>query len=178
MSTPAPAANDIILLYDKYGRELQVSREKWRTEVLPASLRSHWDDPDQLYGGILQALNDGFVAEVADAVARLRALEPQSARAAAAYGFVLLKDGRVDEAQQVLDGHVAAHGREATVLNNLAKVHAQRGDAAAVERTLWESLEADPNQDNSLGWFEALHRERGGSAEAIAALQRVAALPG
>ena len=177
MSTPAPVVNDIIQLYDKYGREVQVSRDKWRTEVLPASLRAHWDDADALYAAILQAMNDGFVAEVEDAIARLRDLEPQSARAAAAHGFVLLKAGSVDAARQVLEGHVTAHGREGTVLNNLAKVHAQRGDAAAVERTLWESLEADPNQENSLGWYEALHRERGGTAEAVAALERVAAMP-
>jgi Flp pilus assembly protein TadD len=178
MSTPAPASGDAVVVFDKYGREFQVTREHWRTEVLPAALRSNWDDPELLYTGVLQALNDGFVAEVADAVTRLRELEPQSARAASAYGFVLMKSGRAEEARQVLEDHVAAHGREATVLNNLAKVYADRGDMDRVERTVWQSLEADPNQENSCGWYEALHRERGGSAAATDALRRIAALPG
>ncbi|HUQ29415.1 MAG TPA: tetratricopeptide repeat protein [Usitatibacter sp.] len=177
MSTPAPI-DDGIVVFDKYGREFQVTREHWRTQVLPAALHSNWDRPEELYGGILQGLNDGFIDEVADAVKRLRELEPDSARAAAAYGFVLLKAGQAEEARGVLEGHLAKHGREATVLNNLAKVYDERGDKDRVERTLWQSLEDDPNQENSCGWFEALHRERGGSAAAADALRRIAALPG
>jgi tetratricopeptide (TPR) repeat protein len=179
MSSPAPvSATDSIIVFDKYGREYQVSREQWRTEVLPAALRSNWDDAESLYGAILQALNDEFVAEVNEAVARLRELEPQSARAAAAYGFVLLRNGKDEEARQVLEGYLAEHGHEATVLNNLAKLYEKRGDADRVERTLWQSLEADPNIENSAGWYEMLHRERGGSALAVEALRRIAALPG
>ena len=177
MSTPAPTGDGIVV-FDKYGREFQVSREHWRTQVLPAALKSNWDEPDALYAGILQGLNDGFIDEVGEAVARLRELEPHSARAAAAQGFVLLKAGRGEEARQVLEEHLAAHGREATVLNNLAKVYAERGDTDRVERTLWQSLEADPNQENSAGWYESLHRERGGAPSALAALQRMAGLPG
>jgi tetratricopeptide (TPR) repeat protein len=175
MSSPAPAP--AIQVFDKYGRELQVPRDKWRDEILPATLRTHWDEGDALYGDILQALHDGFVDEVAAAVARLRELEPESARSATALAFVEMKQGRLDEAQQLLEGYVDRHGPEGVVLNNLAKVHAERGDNDLVERTLWRSLQADPNHENSLGWFEALHRERGGSAAAIDALRRVCALP-
>ena len=39
---PPQAANDSIQVYDKYGREFQVSREHWRNEVLPAALKSNW----------------------------------------------------------------------------------------------------------------------------------------
>ena len=175
MSSPAPEPT--IQVYDKYGREFQLSREKWRTDVLPAMLKSNWDSADGLYAGILQALNDNFVEEVAEAAARLHELEPESARSATALAFVKIRQGDLDEAQRLLEGYVDKHGPEGVVLNNLAKVHAERGDNDRVERTLWRSLQADPNHDNSLGWFEALHRERGGSAEALDALRRVAALP-
>ncbi len=175
MSSPAPEPT--IQVYDKYGREFQVSREHWRKDVLPAALKSNWDSAEALYAGIVQALNDNFVDEVADAVARLAELEPDSARSATALAFVKMRHGNFDEAQRLLEGYIDKHGPEGVVLNNLAKVHAERGDNDRVERTLWRSLEADPNHDNSLGWFEALHRERGGAAASIDAMRRVAALP-
>jgi Flp pilus assembly protein TadD len=166
-----------IEVFDKYGRSYEVSRENWRTEVLPAALRSNWDDAEALYGGILQGLNDGLIDEVAEATGRLRELEPESARSATALAYVKLRKGDLDAAQSILEGYVARHGPEAAVLNNLAKVHAERGDHDLMERTLWRSIEADPNHENSVGWFEALHRERGGAAAAVEALRRVATLP-
>ena len=179
MSTPPPpTANDSIQVFDKYGREFQVSREHWRNEVLPAALKSNWDNADALYGGILQALNDDFFEDVAGAAERLRELEPESARAATVLAFIRLRQKRIDEAQSLLEGYISKHGPEGTVLNNLAKVHAERNEKDMVERTLWRSLEADPNNDNSVGWFESLARERGGSAAATEALKRIAALPG
>lgn len=178
MSTPAPATtNDSIPVYDKYGREFKVSRDQWRTEVLPAALKSNWDNPDALYGGIVQALGDDFVDDVLAAVDRLNELEPDSARAATTLAFVRLRQKRIDEAQQLLEGYLEKHGSDAAVLNNLAKVHAERGDNDAVERALWRSLEIEPNLDNSLGWYVALHRERGGGAAAAEALRRLVALP-
>src|SRR6185295_8152729 len=58
------------------------------------------------------------------------------------------------------------------------KIHAERNRPDLVEDALWRSLECDPNNENSLGWYEALQRERGGSEAAVGALRRVAALPG
>ena len=175
MSSPAPEPT--IQVYDKYGRELQLSREHWRNDILPAVLKSNWDNGDGLYAGILQALNDNFIEEVAGAAARLRELEPDSARSATALAFVKMRQGHLDDAQRLLEEYVEKHGPEGVVLNNLAKVHAERGDNDRAEDALWRSLEVDPNHDNSLGWYEALHRERGGSAGAMDALRRVAALP-
>jgi tetratricopeptide (TPR) repeat protein len=178
MSTPAPAvSNDSIPVYDKYGREFKVSRDQWRTEVLPAALKSNWDDPDALYGGIVQALGDDFVDEALPAVERLVELEPGSARAATTLAFVRMKQKRIDEAHRLLEDYLARHGPDAAVLNNLAKVHAERNDNDQVERTLWRSLELDPNLENSFGWYAALHRERGGANAAAQAIQRVAGLP-
>ena len=177
MSSPAPGTSPGIEVFDKYGRTFQVTRENWRTEVLPAALKSNWDNPDALYGGILQALNDDFIDEVAEAIEHLHEIEPESARSATALAYVKLRRGQLDEAQSLLEGYLATHGPEAAVLNNLAKVHAERGNADLVERTLWRSIEVDPNHDNSVGWYEAVHRERGGSAAVVEALRRIATLP-
>jgi tetratricopeptide (TPR) repeat protein len=166
-----------IEVFDKYGRPFNIPRDQYRSSVLPAALRSNWDNADALYGGVIQALADGFIEEATDAVERLHELEPGSARSITSLAYLRLRQKRLDEAHGLLDGYLSQHGPEATVLNNLAKVHAERNDNEQVERTLWRSLQADPNLDNSLGWYEALHRERGGAAESLEALRRVAALP-
>ena len=166
-----------IEVFDKYGRPFNIPRDQYRSAVLPAALRSNWDNPDALYGGIVQALADDFIEEATEAVERLHKLEPGSARSITSLAYLRLRQKRVDEAHRLLDGYVAEHGPEATVLNNLAKVHAERNDHDQVERTLWRSLQADPNLENSLGWFEALHRERGGAAASVEAMRRVAELP-
>src|SRR5258706_196853 len=138
MSTPAPqTANDSIQVYDKYGREFQVSREHWRNEVLPAALKSNWDDTDALYGAILQALNDNLFEDVAFAAERLLELEPESARSATALAFIRLRQRRIDEAQSLLEGYLSKHGPEGAVLNNLPKGYAERNEKDLVERTLW-----------------------------------------
>ena len=52
---------NLIQVFDAYGRELFISKEQWRTGVLPGTLKSHWQNADQLYGVIFGALNDGFL---------------------------------------------------------------------------------------------------------------------
>ena len=177
MSSPAPIPSDSIKLFDKYGREFEITREQWRTEVLPKNLQSHWNDADALYGDILQAITDGFTAEIGDALAHLAELEPTSARSMTARGFVLLREGRIDDAQRLLEEATAKHPEDVAAWNNLAKVYAERGDDARVQATLWRGLQADPNHENSLGWHEAMARERGGANAAAEALQRVTELP-
>lgn len=177
MSSPAPTTPDTIQLFDKYGREFQVPREQWRTEILPKNIESHWNDADALYGDILQAIQDGFLADISDALKRLADLEPTSARSMTARGFALLQGGRVDDAQRLLEEATAKHPGDPATWNNLAKVYAERGDSARVESTLWRALQADPNQENSLGWYEALARESGGANAAAQALERVTKLP-
>ncbi|MFI4935339.1 MAG: tetratricopeptide repeat protein [Caulobacterales bacterium] len=180
-SSPAergtPPSADMIRVYDKFGRELLMSKTDWRTNVLPGTIRSDWSDPDRLYGVVVSALNDGFFAEVVDAANRLTELEPASPRATCAYGISLLKVGRNEEAERVLASFIENHGEDGSVLTNLAKAYAERGDDDAAGRTLWRALEVDPNQDNGLGWFWALARERGGDVAGVEALRRVADLP-
>jgi tetratricopeptide (TPR) repeat protein len=178
--TPAsPAANpDLIRVFDAYGREMFIAREEWRTSVLPGAIRSSWNDPGQLYGVVVGASEDGCAADVVEAAEHLHAIDPIPARGTCAYGIVLMKIGRLDEAERVFVEHLRRHGEEGVVLTNLAKVHAERNETAKTEETLWRALEADPNQANGVEWYEVMHRERGGDAAGRDALRRVAALPG
>ena len=153
-------------------------REEWRTKLLPDNLANAWGDPDALYSLIAQSLADDFVVDVADAARRLRELEPSGARSAVVLGIVELKLGRLGNAEQTLRAELEATGEDGVVLTNLAKVFAERGDARGAEDVLWRALQADPNQENALGWWMAIHRERGGEVAVNEALGRVAALSG
>ena len=70
---PADPANDpnLIRIYDKSDRQLFVTKETWRTDVLPGTIRSNWDNPSQLYNVIVAALNDGFRADILKATEQI-----------------------------------------------------------------------------------------------------------
>lgn len=175
---PATAQENLITAYDVHGREILITREQWRDNMLTPQLQAQWDDPDALYGLIINALNDDFIAEVEPASARLLAIDPMIERGHVIRAIVLMKLDALDEAEQVLRKAAEAVGETGTILTNLAKVHDMRGDDAAVDATLWQALTLDPNEDNGLGWWLARVREREGDAGHLAALQRAAALPG
>jgi tetratricopeptide (TPR) repeat protein len=173
---PAADANKI-RVYDEFGRELFIAREEWRARVLPGNLKKSWNDPDQLYSIVLSALNDGFLDDVCAAAEHLHRIDTIPARGACVYGIVLTKTNRLEKAERVLQGFLRDHGENGSVLTNLAKVYSAQNRHVEADATLWRALEADPNQGNGLGWFYAIHNERGGEPAAIAAMARVAALP-
>src|ERR1044072_8689606 len=175
-SSASDPANDpnLIRVFDDFGREFFISKEEWRTTVLPGALKSHWDKPDQLCEVIIRALNDGFVGEVDRADERLYQLDPNSSRNVFVYAIVQLKKQRLNEAERVLRTFLENNGDEGSVLTNLAKVFAERGYTKKQDETLLRALTVDPNQDNALGWYEALARERSGEEAALSDLKRVA----
>jgi tetratricopeptide (TPR) repeat protein len=167
-----------VRVIDQYGRELLVPRGEWRRNVLPGNLSAHWNDPAMLYAVIHDAVQSGFAGEVIDASARLCEIDPIAMRSATMRGIVLMHNGRLYEAERVLRRYLEKHGDAGVVLTNLAKVYAERGDDARADETLWRALEADPNQDNAVVWFAAIHRGRGGEEAQREQLLRLAALPG
>lgn len=176
-SAQAGGAPDLIRAFDAYGREMHIPREEWRTKVLPDCLKKEWDNPDALYGTIVMALNDGFVAEVLDAARRLHAIDTNRERSSCILGIVLARQGLLDEAEKVLRSHMAAHGESGVILTNLAKVFADRSRDKEAEKVLRHGLDIDPNQENGLNWYAALVRERSGEAAMIDALRVIAANP-
>ena len=169
---------DMIRAYDAYGREIFVPRDQWRDNVLAGAIERHWDDADSLSGLIIQSLGDGFIDEMVRPVDRLVELQPGAERGVVLQAIVYMKTGRLDEAERALRGFIGQHGETGVVLTNLAKIQDERGDEPAAVETLWRALELDPNQENGLGWYEAIHREHGGDAAGVAAMRKVAALPG
>ena len=167
----------MIRAFDGYGREMFISKQQWRENVLPESLKKVWNQPDELYSIILAALNDGFRPDVIDAAKRLYKIDPNQARGTCVCGIVLTEEGRVDEAREIFSDYMAKRGEDGIVLTDLAKALAKQNENAKAEEILWHALELDPNQDNGLGWYEAIHRERRGEAAGHDALLRVSGLP-
>lgn len=174
----ADDTSNLIRAYDAYGREIFVTREQWRDNVLAGAIERHWDDADSLASLIIQSLGDGFVDEMLKPAERLVALEPAAERAAVLLAIVYMKTGRLDDSERVLLAYTQQHGETGVTLTNLAKIHDERGDEARARDTLWRALERDPNQENGLGWYEAIHREYGGDVAGVTAMRKVAALPG
>ncbi len=166
-----------IRAFDGEGREVVVPREQWQNEVLPGMLQQAWDQPDQLYVLIVNSLNDGFLAEVSDAAKRLYETDTVPARGACMWAIVLIQTGRLVEAEMVLTGFGERHDEDASVLVNLAKVYAAKGEQARAAATLDRALALEPNHENGLGWFASMARERGGDEGAARALEQMRANP-
>jgi len=168
----------MIRVHDAYGRELFITRDQWRDSVLLGNIEKAWNSPDELYQMIIGALNDGFRSDVVKAAQHLHKIDNDPVRGACVWGIVLNEEGRLDEAESVFKNHIAKHGEDGVILTNLAKVYSKLGDDQKAEATLWHALELDPNQDNGMGWYEVIHRERGGEEAGLEALSRIAQIPG
>lgn len=175
---PQATGSDAIRAVDSFGREIQIPRETWRTKVLPDMLKTHWDDPERLYPVLTQAFGDGFLAEIGAAAEHLHATDPAHGRAACLWSALLMKQARVDEAERVVDAALARVGDDAYLLAQLAQIYHARNAAERVDETLWRALVVDPNHEGAGAWYLARERERHGEEAGLAALQRIAALPG
>jgi tetratricopeptide (TPR) repeat protein len=175
---PPPGAPAMMKVWDDYGRICEIPREEWRTKVLPHNFQSHWNQPDALANLIHSALNDGFIADALEPARQLHRIDPQPKRGATFLAVILLQLKKYDAAEKIVTDAMQQHGEDGTLLTNLAKAQSGKGDHALSERTLWHALEVEPNLDNGLLWYEAIHRERGGESAGLEALRRVAALPG
>jgi tetratricopeptide (TPR) repeat protein len=175
----ADPANDpnMIKVYDGYGREMFITKQQWKDNVLLDNLEQKRDDPDELYGMLVGALEDGFAADIVPYAEHLWRTDPVPSRGTTILGIIYMENNRLDDAERIFRDFLSANGDDGVVLTNMAKVFSRRGDNAQAESILWHALEVDPNQDNGLDWYAAIHRERGGEACAVDAYRRVAALP-
>lgn len=176
-AAPSATEEEPIRVFDKFGRELLIPRREW-VKVLHHNLRKDWDQPDELAGQIIQSLGDGLAVEVEEAAKQLHEIDTIPSRGACLLAIVFLQTGRPLEAEKLLSAHLAKHGENGEVLTNLAKAQEALGRDAESLATLWRALEVDPNQDNGLAWYVAIHREKDGEAASIEAYRRVSAVPG
>lgn len=176
LSDPATNPN-MIRVYDAYGREMFVTKDTWRSSILPDMIKKAWRDPDQLYPILVQALSDGFEKQIGDAIHHLYDTDPEHGRAACLWGIFLLKDGRPKEAERALMGAMDRIGEQGYLLTNLAKVYEAQGASDRADHTLWHALEVDPNQDNAFSWYWAREKDRKGEEAGIDAVRKIATIP-
>jgi len=173
-----PATNpNLIRVYDTYGREMFVTKDVWRTSVLPDMIKKAWSDPNQLYPILVQGLSDGFEKQIGGAIHHLYETDPEHGRAACLWGIFLLKEGRFKEAERALVDAMNRIGEQGYLLTNLAKVYEAQEASGLADNTLWHALEVDPNQDNAFSWYWAREKDRKGEEAGIDAVRKVAALP-
>jgi tetratricopeptide (TPR) repeat protein len=176
---PKPDKTEMLItVYDSYGREMKITRSEWRDKVFLPNLQQKWNDPSELYSLIVSGLNDGFAADLLPAATRLVDIDDNPERSHTIQGIVLMKNGQLDAAEVTLRAGITKAGETGTLLTNLAKLFAERGDQAHADETLWQAIQADPNQDNGLLWWAAIQQERSGEPGYLLALKTVAALPG
>lgn len=175
---PETDNGELITVYDAYGREMKIPRREWRDKVFLPNLQQKWNNATELYSLIVSGLNDGFAADLMAAAARLLEIDAIPERSHVIQGIVQMKNGQLDAAEATLRTGMAKAGETGTLLTNLAKVFAERGDETRAHETLWRAVQADPNQDNGLLWWAAVQRERGGEEAYLQALRTVASLPG
>lgn len=173
---PAKDPN-MIRVFDEYGRELFITKQQWRDNVLLGNLEKERDHPDQLYSLIVGAIQDGFAADVVSSAEHLKSIDPIPSRGAVILGIVYMEVNRLDDAQQVFEKFITQHGEDGIVLTNLAKVYSRRGDNVRAESVLWHALELDPNQENGLGWYAIIQKERNGEGADIEVYRRIAQMP-
>ncbi|HEX5243776.1 MAG TPA: tetratricopeptide repeat protein [Tepidisphaeraceae bacterium] len=174
---PAKDPN-MIKVFDAYGRELFITRDAWRDSVLKGTIDKAWNDADQLASLTVQCLHDQFLEESLRPAKRLLELDRDAERSSVLLSIAYLKNKRLDESERTLTEFIERHGERAVILTNLAKVYADRGEHERAYETLWRGLQIDPNQDNGLLWYEALHREKGGVEAGQEALRRLAKVRG
>jgi tetratricopeptide (TPR) repeat protein len=170
--------SDLIKLYDSTGREIFIPREEYKQKVLPKKFQDVQNDANQLYSTIVISLQDGFFTECISPAKHLLQIDPDRERATVVLAIAQMRSGELDDAHNLLTSYLHDVGASGIVLTNLAKVYADQGDSTKAEETLWSAIKTDPNQDNALDWWMAIHYERGGVEARSAAIQRVADLPG
>ncbi len=170
--------DNLIKIYDEYGREFLITKEEWRKNVLPGNLKRSWNDPEKLYQDIVMALRDEHFQDVLAASERLLAIDNDKERSYIIRSILLMKNGKLKKAKEILQDYINKYGETGYILTNLAKVYAEEKDQVKTEQILWKGLQLDPNQDNGLGWWLAICKEKNGQTAYLEELKKIAEING
>jgi Flp pilus assembly protein TadD len=139
-----------IRAFDEYGREVQIDRDTWLTQVLPHKLEAAWNDAEQLSSSIFFALSDGFAEAVIPAARRFATLRSHSPEGPNLHAVVLLEAGRPNEAASVLKRAIKRFSADANLFANLGGAEIAMGMPKQAESSLRRALAIDPNNKSAL----------------------------
>ncbi len=181
---PSPPASSAVTpeerkidVYDSFGRQVSVTLDKWRSLIFEPSLKAAWDQPDELAACVSRTMQDGLTAEALPASARLLELEPRIPRAVALHAAVLRSLKRFDEAQVLIEEHLAAQGDSLPALLALLQVFLAKQNTQEARAVTSRILLLDPNNHLAyLTFIDAARRDAGIAGEQQA-IDRIATLP-
>lgn len=169
---------EMIKAYDNQGRDILIPRKDYREKVLPGQFKEAWNNPEALYGAIVMSLNDHFYEDCLKPAQHLYEIDRNIERSTTIFAIVNLKTGRLNEARNLLESFLKRQGKSGVILTNLAKVYAELGNEQKSQQVLLEALHVDPNQDNALAWWGAIHRDKGGDTAFYDAIKQIATVNG
>jgi len=150
---------EMIEVPDEEGEEMRIPREEYAESVLPKQLEQAGEEPEALYRTIRRALDEGFAEECLPYAETLRDIDEDPERGATILGLTYWKLGRFDDAERVYRSYIDEYGESGVVLTNVAKLHAERGDADRAREVLWKAIELAPNLQNAVDWWINLECE-------------------
>lgn len=169
---------ELMTVMTNTGYPLKISRDQFRSQILPEHIKQFNDKPDELYSTIMSAVNDGFGKDVLSAAHRLLEIDPIKERAVTALSMVLIQSNYLDEAEKLMVEYLGEN-RSPVILANMAKLHESRGDLEKRTQFLEESLQLDPNMSNVLEWYCAvIDQEKGGTDAVVEALDNLEGIAG
>lgn len=173
----AAAAPEFVEANDAFGRRVRLSREEYRTRVLPDLVKAHGNHPERLAAVILQGLRDGLATEMLPAANRLTVIDKDVDRALSILGVVQRDAGELEAAAATMQELLQKRPQSANARVGLAMLADKRGDAQSCETKLWEALQLDSNHADAVHcWLQVRHRAVGDTGYRQE-LDKVAALP-
>ncbi len=160
-------------LYEESSRKAYFGKESW-----VAAESADPSSNDSLYLQIVESLDRLTGRQLLEKTLRLREVDPDAARTSCLLAYVLLLNGRLDDAEETLKSWMRRNGEDAIFLVHLARIYADRGDQTRAELTLWRALKRDPNEIHAVEWFTSIHRDRFGQHEYLRALEQLTSFLG
>lgn len=162
---------------DAFGRRVRLSRDEYRTKVLPDLVKQHGNDPDRLTAVILQAVRDGCAGDMVAAANRLTVIDKDPERALSVLGVVQRDSGDLDGAQATLQELLQKRPQSPSARVGMALLADQRGNTARAETLLHEALAIDPNHADAVHALLQIRHRHGGDTAYREELEKLVLLP-
>lgn len=89
-----------------------------------------------------------------------------------------MKNGRYQDAKDLFDNYIDKNGESGVIYVNYAKIFAELKDEKKAEELLLKSLKLDPNIDNAVQWWGAIHHERNGEKGFLESMKQLSDIKG
>ncbi len=147
--------SEFIEFTNEYGQRINMSREDYRTKIIPDMLEAYWNDKEALRQYAAELVRGEFTEEAAKAADRLLELWGPIEPALIFRAIVHMQAKNYDDAKKLLLYTLNEYPSSGVAYTNLAKVFVMQGDEENAFKLLEAGLAVDPNQDNGLDWYVA-----------------------